>query len=308
MGSLVVSLDAELGWGFHHERPLPGERIRAGRAAWIELLDLFDEYAVPATWAVVGHLLLDDCDGGHAGHPAGPDPCTDGSGGVGRKAAWFDDGLVDRVLDAAVGHELASHGFTHVHFAHERMDRSMAETEVGAAAEAFADRGHAPRSFVFPVNEVGYRDVLADHGFACYRGATPARPGPLAKVGNAFFGRHTPPIVTPSVDEYGMVNVPASLYLFGFEGALRRAVEFVRDDPVVSAVRRGLEALRGTDGVLHLWLHPHNVTGERDRRRVERVLEAIDDARRRTGVDVETMGDVARRVGGDGNVVGRGRA
>lgn len=304
MGTVVISLDAELGWGFHHEEPLPASRIRAARSAWVHLLDLFDEYDVPATWAIVGHLLVGDCDGGHTGHPAGPQCCVSTPSGLSRENTWFDGGLVDHVAGANVDHELASHGFSHVHFAHEQMDREMADAECGAAAESLAARGHEPHSFVFPVNQVGYRGLLDEYGFSCYRGTVPDRSGTIEKLANGVLQRETPPIVTPTVDEHGLVNVPASLYLFSFEGITRRVLDAVHEDPIVSAVKRGLESLRGTDGVLHLWLHPHNVTSDRDRRRMRRVLEAIEDARRQTGVQVETMETVARRVSENGAVDG----
>lgn len=296
MGTVVISLDAELAWGFHHQRPLPAERIRDARRAWVELLELFDEYDVPATWALVGHLLLEECAGAHTGHPAGPQCCRETPDRIRRENAWFDNGLVDRIAEAEVDHELASHGFSHVHFAHERMDAALAESECAAAAESLSSRGHEPRSFVFPVNRVGYRNLLDKHGFVSYRGPTPDAPDSLEKFANGLLGRSAPPIVRPTVDQYGMVNVPASLYLFGFEGLGRRLVESVREDPIVSAVRRGIDSLRGTDGVLHLWLHPHNVTDERDRRRMRTVLEAVDRARSRADIDVSTMDEVARRT------------
>lgn len=300
MGSVVISLDAELGWGFHHEQPLPAARIRDARSAWTDLLGLFDEYEIPATWAVVGHLLLEDCAGGHTNHPAGSQCCVDAPAAITRDDAWFANGLVDQVANADADHELASHGFSHVHFAHERMNRSMAKSECAAAAETLAPYATEPRSFVFPVNEVGYRELLAEHGFACYRGPAPAQLGPVEKVWNGLRIRNAPPIVRPTVDEYGLVNVPASLYLFCFQGVVRRIIEGIHDDPIVEAVRQGVEALRETDGVLHLWLHPHNVVDEHDRERMKRVLATVDRARRETDVTVETMGDVARRVENDG--------
>lgn len=303
MGSVVISLDAELGWGVHHEHPLPASRIRNARSAWKALLRLFDEYEIPATWAVVGHLFLEDCDAGHTDHPAGSECCLEAPDGIPRGDTWFANGLIEEIVDADVDHELASHGFSHVHFAHERMNPSMAESECAAAAETLAPHSSEPRSFVFPVNEVGFRDRLSEHGFACYRGPAPDRPGPAEKLWDGLRGRNAPPIVEPTVDEHGMVNVPASLYLFSFEGVVRKIVEGVRDDPIVTAVRLGIDALQETDGVLHLWLHPHNVLGEHDRRRMERVLAVIDTARRRSDVTVETMASVARRVGDGGRVV-----
>jgi len=302
MGTVVISVDAELGWGFHHLDAPPGERVLAARDAWLELLALFDEFRAPATWAVVGHLLLDRCSDHHTDHPAGERCCEVGSSVAAAEELWYGNGLVDAVRDAGVAHELASHGFTHVHFRHERMSRSFASAELRASLDAAVQRGVRPTSFVFPVNEVAHRDLLATYGFECYRGARPT--GGLAdryapRVGKALAAatnRGTPPIVRPTTDEHGLVNLPASCYLFGLDGPLRRAVEPVHGDPVVARVRRGLDRLAEDEEVLHLWLHPHNLREQRDLDRVRAVLAAVDRARERDGVRVETMHEVASRA------------
>lgn len=292
MGAVVISLDAELGWGFHHREALPVERVRQGRTAWRRLCELFDRYELPATWAVVGHLLLEECNEDHETHPAGPRLCE------GPREAWFADGLVDRVLGAEVDHEVGCHGFTHVHFQHESMTRSEAARELRRAREAVARLAGDPTSFVFPVNEVGHLDLLAEHGFDCYRGRQPTRPGPGRKLADSVLGRGAPPLVEPAVDPRGLVNVPASQYLFGFEGVARSAVEPVFGDPVVGRARRGLDRLAdgGNGDVLHLWLHPHNLTRERDFERMRAVLSYAAELRDRGEIHVETMRDVARRV------------
>src|SRR5438445_6304032 len=59
-GALVISLDFELHWGVRDHAPLDeAERARllAARAGIPRILDLFDEFSVHATWAVVGLLF-----------------------------------------------------------------------------------------------------------------------------------------------------------------------------------------------------------------------------------------------------------
>jgi hypothetical protein len=62
-GTMVVSLDLELCWGRFDKVPVPmleadasEERIQIRR-----LLALLDRYEIPATWAIVGHLMLAGC-------------------------------------------------------------------------------------------------------------------------------------------------------------------------------------------------------------------------------------------------------
>ena len=304
MGSVVISVDAELGWGLHDLPLPPRDRIEGARAGWQRLLDAFETFSVPATWAVVGHLFLEDCDGRHADHPSSTDWFARERGSWrARPDLRFGSDLVDRITDAAAGHELACHSFSHVPFDAPETSRELARAELDASLAAA--RAHDPdfegfESFVFPRNGVGHRDVLAERGFACYRGGAPAGrfaevPGarPLSKLARATAA--PPRLVTPRIDEFGLVDVPASLFLFGFEGRARTLAEAVWDDPVLRAARRGIDAaVEG--GVFHLWLHPNDLTEARDLRRVRAILDHLTERREATSLTVETMGDVAARA------------
>lgn len=300
MGSAVISLDAELAWGFHHHDELPETIIRRGRGRWRRLCRLLDRHGIPATWAITGHLMESSCQEPHRGHPAGERCCTESGEDLPAGSLWFGDGLVEEVADAEMDHEIASHGFTHVHFQHDAMDREFANRELAACAESAAARDFDVSSFVFPVNRVGYRDLLADHGFDCYRGTRPDDDGRIRrrakKLASGLVGRPAPPVVTPRIDDHGLVDVPASLYLFGFQGPVRTAIDRAGTDPVVRQAVAGIDAAADSDGVFHMWLHPHDVRGPRDVARLDAILSHVAARRRSHGLRVETMGDVAERV------------
>lgn len=300
MGTVVVSLDAELAWGFVDLAQLPFHRLLRAREMWGRLLDLFDTYDVPATWAVVGHLFLDDCDGSHGDHPAGPDwfhrdPGRPATG----DDIWYAPSLVDRVIDADVAHELACHSFSHVDFRAASTTSKVARAELRHCTDLAAEWGHTLQSFVFPRNRIGHRDAIAEAGFASYRAPQPARWDsetplePVLRGLEAVPGGRTPPTVRPTVDEHGLVAIPASLFLFCFEGRARQAAEAVWTDPVVRMAQQGIDSVVGTDEVFHLWLHPNNLTGPADLARVERVLSYIDAIRGETALSVRTMASVA---------------
>ncbi|RQH00525.1 polysaccharide deacetylase family protein [Natrarchaeobius oligotrophus] len=303
MGSVVLSIDAELGWGFHDFETLPSERVEAGRRGWPALLELLDEYDVPATWAVVGHLMLDSCDGVHADHPA-PEGWFERE-----RTEWrdredlrFGRDLVADLLEADVDHEFASHSFSHVLFGRPETDRELAAAELERSAEIAADWGQTVESFVYPRNDVGHRDVLAEYGISAYRGRSPTGDGVRGIVDSTVRNRSL--LVEPTVDEYGLVNVPASLFLFGFEGPARTVAEAVWRDPMVAQARTGIDEAIRNDGVCHLWLHPNNLTHERDDERMRAILEYVDRRRAETDLTVETMADVARRLRARGSVDG----
>lgn len=297
VGSVVLSLDAELGWGFHDLDQPPRERVEAGRGGWEATRTILREYDVPATWAVVGHLMDESCDGRHADHPVGPDWF------VRERREWHDrpdlrfaPDLVDSLVDSPVDHEIGSHSYSHVLFGDEATDRSVAASELERVTSIAREWGIELDSFVYPRNDVGHRDVLAEHGVRAYRGRTPTADGVLG-AGNVVL-RNRSPLVTPTVDDTGLVNVPASTFCFGFEGPPRTLAETVWEDPMVAVAKRGIEEAARDDGgrIFHLWFHPNNLVTERDVERVRRIVAFIDRARRETDLIVETMGDVARRV------------
>lgn len=295
MGSVVCSLDAELGWGFHDLENPPTERVESGRRGWNVMLELLDEFDVPATWAVVGHLMLESCDGTHADHPAP-------SGWFEReREEWrdredlrFGRDLVTDVLEADVDHEFASHSFSHVMFGDPETDHELAVAELERATEIAAEWDQSVDSFVYPRNDIGHRDVLAEYDVSAYRGASPTRDGVRGVFDSTVRDRSM--LVEPEIDEYGMVNVPASMFLFGFEGPARTVAESIWTDPMLELARRGIDEAARSDGVFHIWLHPNNLTSKRDDRRMRAILDYLERRRSETDLTVETMHDVAQRV------------
>jgi len=300
MGSFVISIDAELGWGFHDLPDPPTDRLDAARSGWLTLLDVLDAHDVPATWAVVGHLMLETCDGVHADHPSI-------GGWFGReRGSWrdrpdlrFGTELVRAVLDSSTDHEIACHTFSHVLFDDPRVTREIAGAELRAAADAGRSLDVSYDSLVFPRNAVGHRDLLPSYGISCYRGrpSEPSiRPRRIAGKILATIAPGRVDLVEPTVDEFGLVDVPPSLYLFGFEGTARTVAEALGVDPIVRQAKRGIDRASREDGVFHVWLHPNNVRTKRDVRRLREIVEHATRRRSETGLRIETMGDVASRI------------
>jgi len=301
MGTVVISIDAELGWGHHDRVDPPAGRVENARRGWVRLLHLLDEYEVPATWAVVGHLFLDGCDGEHGDHPS-PEGWFDRERGEWRlrPELRFGYGLVDAVRSSAVDHEIGSHSFSHVEFADATRD--LARAELAASVDAADEFGASLDSFVYPRHRTGHLDLLAEYGFTCYRGLCPDRASsrpfalPSRKVARTFLPNLSPPLVDPTTDERGLVEIPASLYVFGAEGAFRTVVESLWRDPMVVMARKGIDAAESDGELFHLWLHPNDITSVDDARRIEAILQYLARRREESSLSVETMGAVAERA------------
>lgn len=300
-GTVVISLDAELAWGFHDLRDPPADRIAGARTSWLRLLDLFDEFHVPATWTVVGHLFHDSCDGRHEDRLA-PPGWFDRDPGGGGPSEWHGRDLIEAIVSADVEHEIGCHTFSHVLFDDPDITSEIVGDELQAWTELAGELGINPSSFTFPRNVVGFRETLAAHGFTSYRGPEPPRwfdgrrfRRPL-KFLDFLIGYSDPPISDPVVDEYGMVNIPASLEVYSFEGPLPRIISRIDGDPILHQVARGLSASSAQGTVFHLWFHPNDLTTETDFTRMREILAMIAAYRDRGEVRVERMADVAARV------------
>jgi len=185
-GAVTFSADFEMAWAFQYSRSSAADCVALGlreRAQVPVILAALRECGIAITWATVGHLFLSGCTRGAAGlpHPDMPrcghfdghwrftsgdwfqhDPCT----GVESDPAWYAPDLVEAIL--ASGHEVGSHGFSHVGFGDYCPDE-VAEAEVRASLEAMKPFGIRPRSFVFPGNECGKLDILAGAGLDIVR-------------------------------------------------------------------------------------------------------------------------------------------
>src|SRR5262245_265776 len=186
-GVFTISLDFEMIWGtqdlFGPERFWRACEIE--RACVIDrLLELLVEYELPATWFVVGHLLLDHCDAnGGIKHPEIIRPSHswtskdwfehDPGGYEADGSVFLGRSLVENIRQCPVPQEIGCHSFSHVVFGDRGCSRDTAVSEVAACVRVSTAMGITLRSFAFPRNKVGHLDVLREYGFACYRGPEP---------------------------------------------------------------------------------------------------------------------------------------
>ena len=279
-GVFTISIDFELIWGtldlFGPERFRKACEVE--RDVVIErLLDLFVEFNIPATWCVLGHLLLQRCSvEGERKHPDIVRPAhswhrgdwfqSDPSGSEGSAPLFYARSLVEKIRACRVPQEIGCHSFSHVIFGDAGCSRETADSEVAACVRAGRELGIEMRSFAFPRNEVGHLDVLKKYGFVSYRGPEPQWyggknwPRALQRMGHLWdvISAASPPVVLPQRDESGVWNLPGSMIYFPMHG-LRRYI------PVARRVRRatkGLNAAVEQKRIFHLWFHPTNLADE----------------------------------------------
>lgn len=301
-GSVVVSLDTELEWGIHNtgsNRSMSTDGAEERKNIW-ELLQLFNELDAPATWAIVGHLFLFDCDGQHSDILSPncsklnwytEDPGTD----VKDASLRYAPDLVQAIATAGPDHEIASHTFSHVVADDPSVSPAVLRSELEECLDLASEQGYDLSTLVFPRNEVHYRDVVADLGFQLYRKKSPARrlvegsvTGSVRRYLRFLTGRPAP-IVEPKHYDNGLWGLPASQRL-SYNPGSERLNESFSTHPRVKIARNTIEAVSRQGGIYHLWDHPHAFTPE-----MFRDLRQILETARRKGVPIMTMREALER-------------
>ena len=296
----IVSLDCEGKWGmadhlqpYHHEL-LTDEAIAA---AYQQLVAIFGRYEIPATFAFVmaftftaeeregfrDELLGDEDD-------AWLRPYREAVAG-GYVGGWHQPAALE-IVQAAGVHEIACHSFCHRPLGDGSISAAGAERELDCALAVAGLKRLDFETFVFPRNEIGHLDALRSHGFIGYRQRLRRPTGrvgralSLAEEFNVWTASQRP---VPAAD--GLVPIPSGRFL-NWRFGLRAKVP---PQATVARWRHQLRSAAQTSGVVHLWLHPHNlITGPGTAALLEQVLVEAATMRDRGGIRVVTQRDYCR--------------
>ena len=288
-GSLTISIDLELAWGVWDTVTSDDLRMAetAERPICAALIELFDRFEIPATWAVVAALLH---EGSSKSRPGSP-PC------------WYAPDIMNRLINAKVAHDIGSHGGRHVYFGD--ITPAEARQDLEFAREVHHLNALQFKSFVFPRNSIGHFDLLAQAGLRVFRGpdvgwfSSAARAGRLAARAANFADKllAIPPSAVAVARCGGLLDVPGSMLLLGRNGARR----FVLPAVSRAKLQMGLARAARTGGVFHLWFHPSNFYYRREEQLATLgwFLEHAAEEAGRGRIEFRTMGSYAEDSSGD---------
>ena len=291
----VFSIDTELGWDFmlypeHKGLDLLQKDPRQGRTAIDLLADVLGKYNIPATWAIVGGLLLDSTNSKEIIHRDMPQ----------FNEGWLDwdvyisncdsplycgIDIIGKILDSPVKHEIGLHSLFHMPF--HRCSHQVAEAEVEVGIKAAQRFGINPKSFVFPYDKIGHVDVLAEHGFQIYRAQTYPHWDDNQKLWVNLFhdaiGRLSAHPALPLYKD-GIWQIPGSV--------------FFCDEPLPFTLpyraKRGLSRTIREGKVFHVWLHDRDLLAySRLSEDLDKFLRLVSRKRDEGKLEVMTMGKLA---------------
>ncbi|MBV8817515.1 MAG: polysaccharide deacetylase family protein [Acidobacteriaceae bacterium] len=314
-GALVISLDFELHWGVRDHTPLDSaerKRLLAARAVVPEILRLFREHNIRATWATVGLLFARSRDEAEECRPQrlpkydrvelNPYHET-----IGRDESndpfHFAPSLIRQVADQA-GQEIGSHSYSHYYPLEAGQCAVDFDSDLASATLIAKQSGYSLKSYVFPRNQVSrsYLPILSRGGFSSYRGTELAtskapvtfngqrRPWKRAvRLMDAYWNLHGAQTVEWPLGD-NPVPVNASRYLRPYSSALR-ALEAARLRRIAGAMTEA--AVKGK--LFHLWWHPEDFAHETKRNLdfLNRVLVVFECHRRQYDMASLSMGDVS---------------
>jgi len=124
-----------------------------------------------------------------------------------------------------------------------------------------------PASFIFPKHYMHHFDLIAKHGFKCYRGPEtgwferlPSAPfrGAMRLVNSRL--RRAPVVGLPSPSPEGLVEIPSSHFYAPFQSVGK----YVSLNDRVAQAKAGLNAAAKHKKIYHLWTHPFNMGADTD--------------------------------------------
>ena len=307
-GTFILSLDTEIAWGTYGSSGARAAAFERYPELLRRLVCQLNIYEIAATWALVGHLLLEP--GERTSLPAPRYAfahAPDSERVYSSPPAWiYGRYVADVIQSARVPQEIGSHTFTHLLATDPAVTRERFAADLAETVRVYQAYGlPAPRSLVYPQNRVAYPDLLPEYGFIAYRGVAhdwyAGLPGILQRPAHLLdrWLAFTPPTYNPvdCVEPDGLVNLPASQFLMSYDGVRGR----IPTESRVCQAERGLLRAVERGEVYHLWFHPFNLGSSAAMfDALTQILARAWDLRERGDLRVMTMADVAAALTSNG--------
>lgn len=309
--TVTLSVELELGWGVVHHQGL--DALSDGRQRETEtlsdLLSICDDFDVPITFDVVGHLFLEEPLPAYDGpHPEGwLDPIPETGPEV--DPEFYAPNLIEMIRSADVDHEICTHTFTHVECG--EVSRETLDWELQRVREVHDERGIAqPTSFVPPRHSLPPYATLREHGIEIVRvprhcaSDGGSRPTKMSRALDIVTGSQPvcPPAVRDGlVETYTTERISLSTPLFPSgqsppHPVFRLLPVSVRRRLHRRNLRRAVALAVDRESFVHLWSHLWDVANEYQWPQVADFLVDLGKRQRAGAVSVRTMRALNRSV------------
>ena len=315
VGTFIISLDFELNWGVHDVFTIEQyeENLSGAPAAIDEMLELFNDFGIRATWATVGMLFFQNkielLDNLPSLLPTYSNPGFspyEKLGEIGKDEEQdpyhFGRSILKKITQYA-GQEIATHTFSHYYCLEEGQTEKQFEADLEASIKVNKEFGYPVKSIVFPRNQLNkaYLAICKKNGIKSFRGNESSWIYKESQFHKESLIKRMLRLVDSYVNITGhntyrlknvgqepIVNLPSSRFLRpykskmnGFEGLRLRRIQ----NSIKHAAQNG--------EVFHLWWHPHNFGKDIDENILflTKILELVAELKVTHGFESLTMGE-----------------
>ena len=320
-GTLVISLDFELHWGVRDTRSVAECRAKFDGvyAAIPELLRVFDQWRIHATWATVGMLFFETkreflaclpvMQPNYVRRELSPYLDFDGLGDDYREDPYHFAPTLVRMIADSVNQEIGTHTFSHYYCLENGQTVDEFQSDLEAAIVTAKRYGIVLKSIVFPRNQYSssHLEICNRLGFNAYRGNPQDwfwRPRKASEDGltrRAFrlLDAHLP---ISGHNCWNTPQVPAGDHLVNVRASrvLRPVGKEITslDSLRLHRIKTDMAYAAHRGRVYHLWWHPENfgIHLAPNLEFLGIILEWFDHLRRSEGMQSLNMGELAEAV------------
>ncbi|CAK0759989.1 NodB homology domain-containing protein [Gammaproteobacteria bacterium] len=273
-----MSLDFELYWGVRDKRSIEQYKynLQGVRKAIPEMLRIFSDNDIHATWATVGFLFFKDIDDLNKNIPKllpkynreelSPYKYINETFDL-DPVYHFAPELIKIIMEYN-GQEIGTHTFSHYYCLEEGQSLAQFEDDIFSAIQIAKGKGISIKSLVFPRNQwnAEYLSALVKLGVQCYRGNEsswiykPSDDIGQNKIQRAFrlvdaylnLSGHNTYDLKDCIQEKPF-NFPASRFLRPYSAKLA-----FLDSLRLRRIKNAMDDAAINNRIFHLWWHPHN--------------------------------------------------
>ena len=315
-GIFTISIDYEFAWGYADKTLSFEDKVRIRQETDItkKLISLFEKYNIPATWAIVGHLLEKKCEwtNEHLLHPEYERPiyknetrdyffqhpdknnCSD--------TLWYDSQkLILQIKQSFACHEIANHSYAHILYDEQNTNEQAICVDIANSQRVHIEENLPYKSFIFPRNVEGFHKQLKEIGVTHYRGKSCKRYSRVPRVLRRlvhFCSYLIPyaPVSAPLLHSSGLVNVPGSMLLLGRNGLRKLIRPFI----MTRKVKNGIQKAINKNQIFHLCFHPSNFSYDTEKQFwiFEEILKFAAKMRDENKLNIQTMSAIGNNLKG----------
>ena len=298
----ILSFDCEGKWGMASDPSMVNSHAIGDLSlqwAYKQIFESLNRLNIPASFGVVGLFAQDfaafeDFNNTHGMEPAYASWFKNPKAAfrAGLMDGWFYPKLIEDVQRFEI-HEVSSHSYTHLPFHNEFVTRDTVKNELLTMNKFMQTKDVTLQSMIYPRNQVAHTDLLNEVGIHGYRDSQNERSAYGSKISTLVDEFN----IFSKSSEHSHQEVPIKIpagYFLNWRNGPRLII------PPSITVRRFnhlLDHAEKTKGVVHMWLHPHNlITGKNQIQLLNQILQSVALRRSQGSLSVLTMGEYCQQI------------